>query len=86
MDVSSVHNEVETDIRPLKDPMELGDNATITTFWALEKNKESGEYVFSYVKQPSTSWAVDFNYLADAEAIVKYYMQLGLQPDVYRHR
>ena len=88
MDIASVHNE---DLEhssprvPLADPGMLGPNATVTTFWALQKDEETHEYSFTYVKQPDTSWAVDFNYLTDAEAIVKYYMQLGIEPDLYRH-
>ena len=89
MDISSVHSEIldmSTEQVPLADPSELGEDATITTFWALSKDPQTDEYYFSYVKQPQTSWAIDFNYLTDAESIIKYYMQLGIQPDVYRHR
>lgn len=90
MDISSVQNEIEeesvTGGSYLKDDSQLGHSATITTFWALSKMPESDKYYFTYVKQPDSEWAIDFNYLTDAEAIVRYYMQLGLEPDVYRHR
>lgn len=90
MDISSVQNEIEDESCAggsyLKDDSQLGPNATITTFWALSKIPESDKYYFTYVKQPDSTWAIDFNYLTDAEAIVRYYMQLGLEPDVYRHR
>ena len=88
MDVASVRNEDfsrSTTVRPFSDQSELGENATVTTFWAIRKDEETKQYYFSYVKQPSTNWAVDFNYLTDAEAIVRYYMQLGMEPDKYRH-
>lgn len=86
MDVSSVHSEnfyKSTTAAPLEDPSQLGDNAIITTFWALEKVE--GKYQFTYVKQPATNWALDFNYLSDAEAIVKFYMAAGYEPDRYKH-
>ena len=88
MSISSVHSEQvasSTATTPLAYANQLGENATITTFWALQKDAETNEYTFSYVKQPDSAWAIDFNYLTDAEAIVKYYMQLGIEPDLYKH-
>ena len=88
MSISSVHSErtdLSTASKPLSDVSQLGPNATVTTFWALQHDKQTNEYSFSYVKQPDSAWAVDFNYLTDAESIVKYYMQLGIEPDLYKH-
>ena len=88
MSVTSVHSEqtsYSTVVTPLADNTQLGANATITTFWALQKDPQTNEYNFTYVKQPKQQWAIDFNYLTDAEAIVKYYMQLGIEPDLYKH-
>ena len=73
----------------------LGKNSVITTFWALEKVQDKEaigtennqyKYVFSYVKQPDTDWAVDMNYLSNSEDIVKHYMgEFGVDPDKYEH-
>lgn len=84
MSITSVHSEIDSNITRLDDPTELGPNATVTTFWALTKDED--KYNFTYVRQPMSSYyAVDFNYLTDSEAIIKYYMQAGLEPDKYKH-
>lgn len=88
MSVTSVNSEqtaYSTASIPLSDSTQLGDNATITTFWALKKDEQTKEYSFTYVRQPDSSWAMDFNYLTDSESIIRYYMQLGLEPDLYKH-
>ncbi len=87
MSIGSVHGEVSYSgvNAPLCDPTQLGGNATVTTFWALKKDKETNEYNFSYVLQPDTAWSLDFNYLGDTEAITKYYMKTGIEPDKYEH-
>lgn len=73
---------------------DLGDDGVVPTFWILTKEKKAGtigsddknyEYKFSYVQQPGDAWAVDMNYLSNAEMIVKHYMQFGIVPDNYEH-
>lgn len=88
MSVTSVNSEqtaYSTASIPLSDSSQLGHNGTITTFWALKKDEQTKKYSFTYVRQPDSSWAMDFNYLADSESIIRYYMQLGLEPDLYKH-
>lgn len=86
MNVNSVKSEQfdeSTTELPLYDENQLGPDSVVTTFWAFERNPITKEYEFTYVKEPGTTWAVDFNYLTNAEAIVKYYMAMGLEPDRY---
>lgn len=73
---------------------ELGENCVIPTFWALNKVQDERafgtensqyRYEFAYVKQPGAAWAVDMNYLSNAESIVKHYMDRGVDPDNYEH-
>ena len=75
----------------------LGYNSVIPTFWVLNKvfDKTSGEnngsekkykYQFDYVKQPNMDWAIDMNYLSNADSLIKYYMtSFGINPDEYEH-
>lgn len=75
----------------------LGYNSVIPTFWVLNKvlNKTSEEntgsekkykYQFDYVKQPNMDWAIDMNYLSNADSLIKYYMtSFGINPDEYEH-
>ena len=73
---------------------DLGTDGVVPTFWILNKKLKYGrssyevsdyEYSFTYVKQPGDEWAVDMNYLTNAEDIVKHYMQFGIEPDNYEH-
>lgn len=72
----------------------LGKDCVIPTFWALNKvqdeeafgtENDQYKYEFAYVKQPGAAWAVDMNYLSNAEGIVKHYMNIGIEPDNYEH-
>ena len=72
----------------------LGKDCVIPTFWALNKVQDEEafdtenaqyKYEFAYVKQPGAAWAVDMNYLSNAEGIVKHYMNIGIEPDNYEH-
>ena len=87
MSIGSVHGETDksTAAHALSDPTQLGPNATVTTFWALKKDKRTDKYSFSYVMQPDSAWSLDFNYLGDAEPIAKYYLKSGVSPDRYEH-
>jgi hypothetical protein len=87
MSIGSVHGETDksTVKTPLSDTAQLGADATVTTFWALKKDKQTDKYSFSYVIQPDSAWSLDFNYLGDAEAIAKYYLKSGVSPDRYEH-
>lgn len=87
MSIGSVHGETNksTAKTPLSYAAQLGPNATVTTFWALKKDKQTDKYAFSYVMQPDSAWSLDFNYLGDAEAIAKYYLKDGIAPDRYEH-
>lgn len=71
----------------LSDHTQLGKGAVITTFWGMTKQSQGGtvKYDFEYVKQPNTDWAIDFNYLTDAKAVIQHYMNDGMTPDVYEH-
>lgn len=94
MNINSVHSECVpgsnyayvSNTSPLADSSQLGPNATVTTFWALTKDPETGFYGFSYVKQPKTPWAIDFNYLGDIEALTKFYLSFAINPDEHFHR
>lgn len=99
LNISSVNSEIidgngekSNAASSLKDG--LGENAVIPTFWALNKvqdtealNTENPQfkYEFAYVKQPGADWAIDMNYLSNAEGIVKHYMNFGIVPDNYEH-
>lgn len=49
------------------------------------KNKKY-KYKFDYVKQPNMDWAIDMNYLSNADSLIKYYMtNFGINPDEYEH-
>lgn len=99
LNINSVHSEVLTGDEASTNPTSLADDidpdAVVPTFWVLQKtkNKETngmtGEddwvYEFSYIKQPGQDWAVDMNYLSNAEGIVKHYMNFGIEPDNYEH-
>lgn len=95
LNIISVHSEnteESTSIDSLA--VGLGEDAVIPTFWALNKVQDEEafgtensqyKYEFSYVKQPGAAWAVDMNYLSNAEGIVKHYMNFGIEPDNYEH-
>lgn len=75
----------------------LGYNSVIPTFWVLNKvldttyegnngSEKKYKYQFDYVKQPNMDWAIDMNYLSNADSLIKYYMtSFGINPDEYEH-
>lgn len=89
----------DTELSTIKPPLNenLGYNSVIPTFWVLNKvlDKTSEEnngsekkykYQFDYVKQPNMDWAIDMNYLSNADSLIKYYMtSFGINPDEYEH-
>ena len=97
LNINSVHSEnIEESTVSYSDSLAygLGDNCVIPTFWVLNKVQDEKalgtensqyKYEFAYVKQPKEAWAVDMNYLSNAEGIVKHYMNLGIEPDNYEH-
>ena len=95
LNISSVHSEsIEESTSSISLAEGLGSNCVIPTFWALNKvqdeeafgtEKSQYKYEFAYVKQPGAAWAVDMNYLSNAEGIVKHYMNFGIEPDNYEH-
>ena len=100
LNINSVHSEVHelvnpdfagnpnvsTQDKPLADSSQLGENGVVCTFWAMVRNNETKNYEFTYVKQPNTDWALDFNYLADIEGLVRFYMSFAINPDEHYHR
>lgn len=94
LNIISVNSETNESTSTNSLAVGLGENAVIPTFWALNKVQDEEafgtensqyKYEFSYVKQPGAAWAVDMNYLSNAEGIVKHYMHLGIEPDNYEH-
>ena len=95
LNVNSVNSEILNECTNTSYLYEdLGTDGVVPTFWILNKKLKSGrssyevsdyEYSFTYVKQPGDEWAVDMNYLTNAEDIVKHYMQFGIEPDNYEH-
>lgn len=96
LNINSVHSEdrsLSTTAYTLSD--ELGKDCVVPTFWSLTKvrnedafgtDDDQFKYEFTYVQQPNAYWAVDMNYLSNAEGIVKHYMNFGIEPDEYEHR
>ena len=95
LNISSVNSEnIEESTAPVRLAYGLGKDCVIPTFWALNKvqdeeafgtEKSQYKYEFSYIKQPGAAWAIDMNYLSNAEGIVKHYMNFGIEPDNYEH-
>ena len=95
LNINSVNSESFSEVNNTTYLYEnLGTSGVVPTFWVLQKVKKTGhtgssisdyDYKFSYVMQPNEPWAVDMNYLSNAEKIVKHYINLGIEPDNYEH-
>lgn len=95
LNISSVHSEnTKESTAQVSLAESLGTDCVIPTFWAINKvqdeeafgtEKSQYKYEFAYIKQPGEAWAVDMNYLSNAENIVKHYMNFGIEPDNYEH-
>ena len=94
LNIISVNSETDESTATQSLAEGLSYNSVIPTFWALDKvqdkaaygtEKSQYKYEFAYVKQPGSAWAVDMNYLSNAEEIAKHYMQFGIDPDNYEH-
>ena len=98
LNINSIYSEVREGDNKSTNPSSLvenlGKDGVIPTFWVLQKVKDKDavgtsesqfKYQFSYIQQPGEAWAVDMNYLSNAEGIVKHYMNFGIEPDNYEH-
>lgn len=69
----------------------LGENATVTSFWEVQKKTDytnkSTYYTMTYITRPNDSnVALDLTYLGGLEQFVKHYAASTFSPDNFLHR